>query len=156
MFGVGKFLSVGLRSVRPAAKALDNIAEGAGTTCRVGPRSFTGKTLVLMADGTTNPISEIKIGDEVLATDPETGEQGPHRVTALFEHPDEVVDLDVDGEVVTTTEDHPFWNATDHRYEEAQDLDKGDQLQSPNGLRSTVNGLRNDTTRTARAFNLTV
>ena len=156
MFGVGKFLSVGLRSVRPAAKALDEIAEGVGTTCRVGPRSFTGETLVLMADGTTKPISEIKVGDEVLATDPDTGEQGPHRVTALFEHPDDVVDLDVNGEVVTTTEDHPFWNATDHRFEEAQHLDRGDQLQSPDGHRSTVGGLRLDTAHTAQAYNLTV
>jgi RHS repeat-associated protein len=156
MFGVGKFLSVGLRSVRPTSRALADLADSLGTSCRVGPRSFTGDTLVLMADGTKKPISEIKVGDEVLAADPETGEQGPHRVTALFEHPDEVVDLDVDGQIVTTTEDHPFWNATDQRFEEAKDLDAGDQLQSPQGGRPTVKGLRPGTTRTAQAFNLTV
>ncbi|MFI5733146.1 polymorphic toxin-type HINT domain-containing protein [Kribbella sp. NPDC051587] len=156
MFGVGKFLSIGLRSAKPAAKLLDDVAERVGKACRVGPRSFTGDTLVQMADGSAKPISEIKVGDEVLAADPRTGEQGPHRVSAIFEHPDEVTDLDVDGHVVTTTEDHPFWNATDQRFEEAQELDRGDQLQSPDGSRPTVGGLRAGTSRTAQAYNLTV
>jgi hypothetical protein len=37
--------------------------------------SFSGATTVLMADGTRKPIEDIKVGDRVVATDPETGEQ---------------------------------------------------------------------------------
>jgi RHS repeat-associated protein len=85
MFGVGKFLSVGLRSTRHLTGLLDDAAETAGKAC-----SFVGETLVLLADGTTKPISQVEVGDEVLATDPETGLQGPRMVTAVFEHPDQV------------------------------------------------------------------
>lgn len=35
--------------------------------------SFTPDTRVLMADGTSKAIKDVKIGDKVLATDPETG-----------------------------------------------------------------------------------
>ncbi|BCW43995.1 RHS repeat-associated core domain-containing protein [Arthrobacter sp. StoSoilB5] len=42
--------------------------------------SFAGFTVVLMGDGSKKPIDEVKIGDKVLATDPETGEQEPKAV----------------------------------------------------------------------------
>ncbi|MFF1817270.1 polymorphic toxin-type HINT domain-containing protein [Kribbella sp. NPDC058245] len=151
MFGVGKFLSVGLRSVRPLTKVLDETAETAAKFC-----SFTGETLVLMADGTKKPISQIEVGDEVLATDPETGEQGPHKVTQVFVHEDEVVDLEVGGQHITTTEDHPFWNATDGRFEPVAELDSGDRLQAADGRRFTIQGLVPRSTRSATAYNLSV
>ena len=37
-----------------------------------------------MADGTSKPISQIKLGDDVLATDPETGEAGGRKVVGLI------------------------------------------------------------------------
>jgi hypothetical protein len=151
MFGVGKFLSVGLRSTRPLTKLLDDAAETAAKAC-----SFTGETLVLMADGTKKPIAKVEVGDEVLATDPETGEQGPHKVTEVFEHSDRVIDLEVAGEVVTTTTNHPFWNATDQRFEPAGDLDRGDQVQSADGRRFTIGGLKGSSEHTATAYNLSV
>ena len=72
-----------------------------------------------MADGTTKPISEVEVGDEVLAVDPETGQRGARRVLNLFVHDDTLVDLGIDGDVVTTTEDHPFWNHTDQAFQRA-------------------------------------
>lgn len=39
--------------------------------------SFTADTPILMADGTTNPIADIDIGDWVWATDPATGLSEP-------------------------------------------------------------------------------
>lgn len=50
---------------KKADKAADAVV---GKAC-----SFSGDTHVLMADGTTKPISKIKAGDKVIATDPETG-----------------------------------------------------------------------------------
>lgn len=48
------------------------------------PNSFTGDTPVLMADGTRKPIKDVEVGDTILATDPETGDTGPRKVTALI------------------------------------------------------------------------
>ncbi|MFE7751400.1 Hint domain-containing homing endonuclease [Streptomyces sp. NPDC057428] len=42
-----------------------------GGSCKVAD-SFTPGTRVLMADGTSKAIEDVDIGDEVLATDPET------------------------------------------------------------------------------------
>jgi hypothetical protein len=76
--------------------------------------SFTGDTEVLMVDGTHKPIEDIKIGEQVRATDPETGESGAGTITTVWHHLDTVLDLAAEGgTVVTTTEDHPFWNVTD-------------------------------------------
>jgi hypothetical protein len=49
-----------------------------------GCNSFTPDTLVLLADGTTKPIKDIKIGDNVIATDPETGQTQAEPVTAVI------------------------------------------------------------------------
>ncbi|MGR6318197.1 polymorphic toxin-type HINT domain-containing protein [Micromonospora soli] len=103
-------------------------AAGAAAFC-----SFSGDTEVLMADGTSKPISGIKVGDEVAAADPETGEKGGKPVTNLWIHQDSLQDLLINGKVLTTTEDHPFWNATDQRWERADELDPGDLLQTPDG-----------------------
>lgn len=36
------------------------------------PNSFVPGTGVLMADGTTKPIKDVRVGDQVLSADPET------------------------------------------------------------------------------------
>lgn len=48
------------------------------------------KRLNTLANGTTKPISEIEVGNRVLAEDPETGERGNREVTALWVHEDQV------------------------------------------------------------------
>ena len=111
-----------------AAKTVDNVAETAAKAC-----SFSGATLVLMADGTKKPIEDVQVGDEVIATDPETGEQVAKTVEHVFVHDDTVTDLVVDGEVISTTEDHPFWSVTDQRFERADQLDAGEQVLGADG-----------------------
>jgi hypothetical protein len=118
--------------------------------------SFSGQTAVLMADGAKKPISKIKIGDKVLATDPQTGERTAKEVTKVWVHDDTVVSLQIDGQTITTTEDHPFWNRTDRQWQRADQLDRGDQLLAPNSADTTVRGLRPDTRHTATAYNLTI
>ncbi len=90
--------------------------------------SFSGATLVEMSDGSTKPISEIKVGDEVVATDPETGRHGPRKVTHLWVHHDVLLILETATGQLVTTEDHPFWNATDGEFQRADQLDTGDEL----------------------------
>ncbi|WP_348774023.1 RHS repeat-associated core domain-containing protein [Micromonospora sp. WMMD714] len=94
--------------------------------------SFTPDTRVLMADGSTKPIGEVAVGDEVLATDPETGVTGPRKVTDLISGDGEkdLVDLTIDGEVVTATAGHPFYDAADRRWTDADALTAGDGLRS--------------------------
>ncbi|NIK62307.1 polymorphic toxin-type HINT domain-containing protein [Kribbella shirazensis] len=119
-------------------------------------RSFSGETLVEMGDGTRKPISQVKVGDEVLATDPETGERGPRKVTHLWVHTDTLLELEVEGGTLTTTEDHPFWNATDSAYQRADQLDPGDKLLGADGRLVRVIGLSAGSHRVATAYNLTV
>lgn len=110
-----------------------------------------------MADGTTKPISEVEFGDMVLAEDPDTGERDARDVTKLCIHQDQVTDLELeDGSRVPTTEDHPFWNATDTEWQRADALDPGDLLLSADGDLLAVDDLDPASTRTTTAYNLTV
>jgi hypothetical protein len=119
--------------------------------------SFTGETAVVMADGSTKPIAEVKAGDQVLASNPETGEKGARTVTAVKVHDDTVQDLALeDGSRVTTTFDHPLWNETDREWQWAEKLDRGDSLLSANGERVKVAGMVPVTSRWAPAYDLTV
>ncbi|MEO3777023.1 RHS repeat-associated core domain-containing protein [Micromonospora sp. B11E3] len=129
---------------------------GRGPDVDAGCMSFSGDTEVLMADGSTKPLDEIEVGDEVMASDPETGEQGPRRVTHVWAHWDELIDLEIGGTLLTTTEDHPFWNHTDREWQQAQELDRGDLVTGPDGHFFAVGGLRPASIQTALAFNLTV
>jgi hypothetical protein len=112
--------------------------------------------LSCLADGTTKPISEIEVGDEVLAYDPDTGERGPREVTHLWVHRDTLVDLEVGESPITTTEDHPFWNVTDRAWQPAVELDTGDLVLTAGGGTLRVDGLDWSTTSVGTAYNLTV
>jgi hypothetical protein len=54
------------------------------------------------------------------------------------------------------TADHPFWNATDEAWQQAEDLDVGDYVLSADGRTIVVGGLHESTAFTGTAFNLTV
>jgi RHS repeat-associated protein len=140
-------------------QGLGDIATGsrvAGRTAK-GSCSFDGDTEVLMADGTTKPISEIEVGDQVLAVDPETGQRGARYVITVLPHADSVLELATeDGSTVTTTEDHPFYNATDRQWQRADRLDAGDVLHTASGAVVRVKGLQVSTQRVDTAYDLTV
>ncbi len=59
------------------------------------------------------------------------------------------------GEIVTT-EDHRYWNDTDHEWQASQDLDQGDQLLTATGDHVAVVGLDSSTLHTAAAYDLDV
>ncbi|MFF0151933.1 RHS repeat-associated core domain-containing protein [Micromonospora sp. NPDC005203] len=120
--------------------------------------SFTPDTRVLMADGSTKPIGEVAVGDQVLATDPETGQTGPREVTDVISGDGEkdLVDLTIDGEVVTATGEHPFYDAADRRWIDAGDLTAGDELRSPTGGTVKVDGVRRYGAVDQPVLNLTV
>ncbi|WP_206751350.1 polymorphic toxin-type HINT domain-containing protein [Cryobacterium psychrophilum] len=97
--------------------------------------SFDPSTHVLMADGSTKPIKDVKLGDEVAATDPETGETTWEPVTRLHVNQDtDLTDVTVENEatgtraVLRTTSKHPFWVADRGEWVDAADLQPGTQL----------------------------
>jgi RHS repeat-associated protein len=119
-----------------------NRATPSGSPCPT-PNSFLPDTQVLMADGTHKAISDVQVGDEVLATDPETGATSSRPVTALItgDGQKELVDITVDTDgaagdaegVVIATDGHPFWVDDEGRWVDAKDLDAGDSLRTPDG-----------------------
>uniref|UniRef100_UPI0004859709 polymorphic toxin-type HINT domain-containing protein n=1 Tax=Hamadaea tsunoensis TaxID=53368 RepID=UPI0004859709 len=95
------------------AGGIGAVMGGRASSCH----SFDPSTRVLMADGTTKAIKDVKIGDEVMATDPVTGKSSARPVTALYvNHDTDLADVTVKDAatgrtaVLRTTQHHPFWS----------------------------------------------
>ncbi|MBO0884304.1 MAG: ParB N-terminal domain-containing protein, partial [Mycobacterium sp.] len=101
--------------------------------------SFTGATLVLLANGTTKPIQSIQTGDQVESTDTATGKNVPEPVTELHVNQDtdpaDITVQDAKGHtaVLHTTAHHRLWNQSTGQWTPAADLKRGAQLHSVNG-----------------------
>ncbi|WP_051171853.1 MULTISPECIES: RHS repeat-associated core domain-containing protein [unclassified Amycolatopsis] len=129
-----------VRIVDDVVKDESKAAEGAITpefSCPIA-HSFTGDTLVLLADGSTKPISEIKVGDIVADSDPTTGRVQQHPVTAVHVTSDDrdrvELDLaDAEGRSLRTTEHHQIWELRTKHWVEAGQLRPGDQVSAPGG-----------------------
>ena len=93
-----------------------------------------------MADGSTEPIEQIEIGDEVWAADPETGEAGARPVTALIEGEGvkDLVTVSTGSGSVVATVGHPFWSVSDAAWVDAGDLSVGDAVLQADGATSVV------------------
>ncbi|MFE7951158.1 polymorphic toxin-type HINT domain-containing protein [Streptomyces sp. NPDC057426] len=128
--------------------------------------SFIADTEVLMADGTTESIEDVQKGDTVLATDPETGETKPERVTAeiLGQGAKNLVRITLDGDggkvaktaVITATSGHPFWVPELGEWIDATDLTSGDRLRTSAGTYAQVVAVQRWTAENATVYNLTV
>ncbi|MGW2853756.1 RICIN domain-containing protein [Streptomyces sp. NPDC001215] len=148
-----------LRALDVDAAALSRIEstvrvyEDAISTCRIN--SFPGGTRVLMADGTRKAMRDVREGDLVLASDPDTGRTRPEPVTDAFRHESEhLMDISVSGGLVTSTSGHRFFVA-ERGWTTVSDLSVGDRLRTPNGTLRTVTALRNRPGRT-QVYDLTV
>jgi hypothetical protein len=113
--------------------------------------SFAPTTSVLLADGSQRMIGELKVGDIVLSTDPETGETTEKPVIALYKNQDsDLTDLTLrgnDGASVTlhTTQHHPFWSETRGSWVDADELQPAERLHTSSGDTMTVAGVSNFT-----------
>ena len=88
---------------------------------------------MLTADGERVPIEEISPGDEVVATDPQTGERVTRTVDASWSHVDQTVTISIDDRELVTTEDHRFWSQTAGAFVPAGDLEVGDKVVGDHG-----------------------
>ncbi|GGV05672.1 polymorphic toxin-type HINT domain-containing protein [Kitasatospora aureofaciens] len=110
---------------------------------KAGPCSFAASTPVLMADGSTREISDVKPGDQVQAADPQTGENDGHTVTDTWKHDDsDLIDVTIktgdDEETIHTTAEHPFWDTTAQKWIPAADLRPGHTLKTEDGQDTTI------------------
>ncbi len=86
-------------------------------------------TPVRLANGTTEPIEKLKLGDIVKSRDPATGRDADEPVLRLYSRPAaQIVDvLLTDGETLTCTPEHLFF-VENEGLVEAGELLVGDQL----------------------------
>ncbi|WP_251091582.1 polymorphic toxin-type HINT domain-containing protein [Streptomyces sp. Caat 7-52] len=122
---------------------------------------FLAGTDVLMANGSTKDIEDVKLGDKVLATDPKTGETVPRKVTRLIrtdgdKYFNELSIATKDGiEKLTATHEHPFWSPSRHDWVPAGELAPGMTLRTEKGDTVIVTD-NHPFTRHTRTYNLTV
>jgi hypothetical protein len=122
---------------------------------------FLAGTEVLMSDGSTKDIEDVRVGDKVLATDPTTGKTGPREVTALIiteddKHFNEISIATEQGiEQISPTHEHPFWSPSQKEWVEARNLKPGMTLLTDAGKTVIVTDNR-PFKKQARTYNLTV
>ncbi|MFD0200196.1 MULTISPECIES: RHS repeat-associated core domain-containing protein [Saccharothrix] len=144
------------------------VGAGVGTRgTRTAPKggrcvnSFTGDTLVLMADGSTKRIDQIVIGDQVANSEPESEQTETHEVLAVIitDADKDYVDVTVatpDGpKTIHSTAHHPFYEAVGDEWTDAAELEVGDQLNTPGNGRAVIADLRHYKAD-LRTFNLTI
>lgn len=153
--GTFKLLDAALKRDRSGSEASgDDAADSQATDCL---RSFGEETLVLMGDGSMKKISDITVGERVIATDPETDRRVRRRVNFVYLHSDRMGHLLLrDGTVLRTTEDHLFWSVTDHRFERADQLSPGELVFRDDGASVAVVRFSESRGASAAAFNLSI
>ncbi|MEW2634830.1 LamG-like jellyroll fold domain-containing protein [Streptomyces sp. NPDC048389] len=108
------------------------------------PHSFTGLTGVLMANATTKPISEVKVGDYVLTAEPGKKEKEKHKVKKVIvtktdrHYVDVVVATKAGPKTIQTTKHHQFYESTRNSWTQAGDLKAGQKLQDGAGGAATI------------------
>ncbi len=116
-----------------ALRKLGGKSDSAGGSCLL--HSFVAGTLVLMADGSSKPIDEIRVGDKVKATDPASGETSDREVVGTIVHTDEgdMTRVTVDGGTVDATSWHPVWVEERGDFAKIGTLEPGEHLRSVDG-----------------------
>ncbi|WP_331446748.1 polymorphic toxin-type HINT domain-containing protein [Streptomyces xanthochromogenes] len=123
--------------------------------------SFSPTTPVLLADGTHRLIKDVRIGDQVVATDPESGRTDARTVTNYFTTEDDkdftrlVVSTTQGPATITATSNHPFWLSDRKEWVDAGDVRVGNRLRTPEGSTLAVTGVVNYRER-QRTHDLTV
>ncbi|MBD0695078.1 polymorphic toxin-type HINT domain-containing protein [Streptomyces sp. CBMA123] len=170
----GQFAGKAGKASNEAEKVENSTAAATNEACDLAGRlagathSFPPGTRVLLADGTTQAIEDLRLGDQVEATDPATGNTESKSVIRTIRTPDDDhftdLKLQVDAsngepgkvESLTSTQHHPFWDETTHRWTDAADLNPGDKVRTVDGRTPTVLAVRNYDTAPQVAYDLTI
>ena len=127
--------------------------------------SFVPGTRVVLADGGSKAIEDLELGDQVLATDVESGENQGRPVTDVRSHAGVkklvTITVDSDGKdgsksgSFTSTAAHLFWLPDAGRWVEGAALKPGMWLQTGSGTWVQITAIKRHT-RAERVHNLTV
>jgi hypothetical protein len=137
---VGAF-GMAMAELGPEAIEAEEVAAGRANPCGL---CFPAGTPVETRHGRV-PIEKIKVGDEVLSRNMETGKLEYKKVTALTKpHQDTLLELKIDGEreSIRTTPSHPFWvkhGDSTPAWVKAGDMRLGDEVFTEKGTWETVN-----------------
>jgi len=132
-----------------AVKVASSAADAVKAAC-----SFPADTPVLTTDG-AEAISDVDVGEQVVAWNEATGTTGTYTVTASWAHLDPIiVMLTLDGERIEATPEHPFY-VVGKGWTLAEQLQLGDSVQQADGTSGTVNAVRAEQ-RPQVMYNLTV
>ncbi|MFF7579148.1 polymorphic toxin-type HINT domain-containing protein [Streptomyces sp. NPDC008061] len=122
-----------------AAKRIEEGIEEGADAAKCLRHSFLPGTKVLLADGKTKNIEDVDEGDEVLATDPETGKTQKKKViaTILTKDDKEFTELTLktghDQATIIATDTHPFWSTDQKKWIDAGDMQPGTTLRTASG-----------------------
>lgn len=110
--------------------------------------SFVPDTEIALANGERKRIEDVKTGDKVIATDPETGKTTTRPVVATIVTKDDkhFTDLTIktpsgDSSIIAT-DTHPFWSVDKKKWINADDLRPGTQLRTPQGTTAKITAVR--------------
>jgi RHS repeat-associated protein len=119
--------------------------------------SFIPGTHILLADGKSKPVEDIEIGDQVVATDPVTGETEARTVTAEITSigKKNLVAINLGDTTVVATDAHPFWVPELDLWVDATDLTPGTWLRTSAGAHTQITTIHRWTQPTT-VHNLTV
>ncbi|UUN28923.1 Hint domain-containing protein [Streptomyces sp. FIT100] len=151
------------KRVKDAEKALDDAKkkydpdkqkpdekkpEDKPATCPVS-HSFPPGTRALLAGGLSVPIESIRIGDQVVATEPVSGLTTLRTVTRTFTTYDDkdFTRLSTGAGTVTATDTHPFWLTDEGRWADAGEIEPGDSLRLLGGAPLKVTSVTRFTQR---------
>ena len=103
-----------------------------------GKGCFVAGTIVATIYG-GKAIEDVEVGDKVLASDPETGETAYKEVLKTYTYvKDTLVHVEVNGETIETTKEHPFW-VEGQGWTKAKFLNDGDLLLDADGNSVIIN-----------------
>ncbi len=148
LMGIGFGGAIGLlgRGISRAARRsglLDRVPRSTPAPSRICPASFSADTLIATPEG-DKPISEIEVGDVILAYSEATEEVDIYHVSATHnQRHDSTLDLTIDGETLHTTDEHPFYVIRDNeeQWVEAKHLQADDRVLAADGTLGVVEAI---------------
>ncbi len=148
LMGIGFGGAIGLlgRGLSRAARRsglLDRVPRSTPAPSRICPASFSADTLIATPDG-DKPISEIEVGDVILAYSEATEEVDIYHVSATHtQHHETTLDVTIDGETLHTTDEHPFYVIRDNeeQWVEAKHLQADDRVLAADGTLGVVEAI---------------
>ncbi|WP_406362754.1 RHS repeat-associated core domain-containing protein [Streptomyces sp. NBC_01579] len=146
---------------KKAIEAIGDAASWLSKKIRKSCDSFLPEAEVKMADGTTKNIKDVKTGEKILATDPETGKTEARTVLATIITKDDkdytalTVETDEGRADLVATDHHPFWSPSQNAWLDAGALKPGMTLRTDKGTTLKIAGTRHFQSR-LETRNLTI